>query len=237
LYCVDQSSFLILDISNPSNITLLSSTQNYFSKSLALKDTLAYVVSTWPPALPDKSLNVYNIKNPNSVSSVTSMEEGRQFQNVDVDGDYLYVYEQWIGLQIYDIQGLTPVYCGLYSNRLFQSEAPVINGLMYVPVIAGIDLVQNDLITSTENIFIERSERLHLFPNPADDVINFVPDIHNHSGVFTWEIMQMNGTAAKSGKLAASQQQISLDGLPAGVYVLKILKAGEKYKSGLFIKQ
>ncbi len=236
LYLANTLSVVVLDINDPSNISQLSSIQNLFSRSLALKDSLLYVVSNVHISISEKSLNVFDITDPTSINRVESMEISREFENVFIDNDYLYVYEQTIGLQIYDIRELTPVYCGFYSNRLYRSESPVVNGLMYVPVVAGIDIVQNDLITSTENIFIERSERLSLFPNPADEVINFVTDLHNHSGVFTWEIMQVNGTAAKSGKLAAGQQQISLNGLPAGVYVLKILKAGEKYKSGLFIK-
>lgn len=236
LYLVNTSGVLILDISDPSNISQLSSTQNFFSKSLALKDSLLYVVSS-VHTIPESSLNVFDVTDPTSVERVSSLEQNKKFEHVCIEGDYLYVFERYIGLQIYDIQELTPVLCGFYSHSLYHFESAVVNGIMYVPAIAGIDLVQNDLITSTENIFIERSERLNLFPNPAADVINLELETDNPAGVFTWEITQMNGVVAKSGILTAGQRQISLCGLPAGVYVLQIIKAGEKFKSGLFVRQ
>jgi hypothetical protein len=237
LYCVNSSSFLIFDINDPSNISQLSSTQNYASTSLAVKDTLAYIVSSWFHTLPDKSLNVFNVKNPKAVFNVSSTEEGRQFQKVDVEGDYLYVYERHIGVHVYDIQQLSPVLCGFYSSNLYQSVTPVINGIMYVPVIAGVDIVQNDFLTSTENIFIEREDRLSLFPNPAGNFISFMLEDPYHSGTFSYEIIQMNGTGIKSGKLSAGQQQISLDGLPAGVYVISIEQNGRLIASEKVVKQ
>lgn len=237
LYCVNFSAFFILDISDASNISQLSNTQNFLSTSLAVKDTLAYVVSSWSSNVSDKSLNVFNVKDPVSVFRVKSTEPGRNFQKVEVEDDYLYIHEANIGLQIYNIQELTPVFCGFYGNRLYEIEMPVVNGIIYLPLTAGVDIVRNDLITSAENIFIGRDERLNLFPNPADNniTIDWVPD--NQTGIFTWEIIQMNGTATKSGTLMPGQRQISLDGLPSGVYVLKILLAGEKYKSGLFVRK
>jgi hypothetical protein len=237
LYCVKSSGFLIFDIGDPSNISQLSSTQNYASTSLAVKDTLAYIVSSWFPTLPDKSLNIFNVKDPKVVYNVSSTEQGRQFQKVDVEDDYLYIYERNIGVQIYDIQELPPAFCGYYSNRLYEVEMPVVNGVMYIPLTAGVDIVQNDFLTSTDNIFIKREDRLNLFPNPAGDFISFMPEDPYHSATFSYEIIQLNGGGIRSGTLTAGQQQISLVGLPAGVYVLQIHKAGEKFKSGLFVKR
>ena len=204
---------------------------------MAVKDTLAYVVSSNYSSIAEHSLKVFNIKNPDSVFLVTSRDQGRQFENVVLDGDYLYVFETSVGLQIYDTQEIYTVLCGFYSINRFIVKIAVANGISYLPVFAGIDIVQNDLITSAENIFIERSERLNLFPNPANSQINFELEADNHTGIFTYEIVQINGAGNKSGKLTAGQRQISLDGLPAGVYVLQILKSGEKYKSGLFVRQ
>ena len=237
LYCADGSEIKIVDFSDPSNLNLLPSIGGMSITSMAIKDTLLYVVSSIPPQVSEASLKVFNIKDPGSVKRVASLNSGRYFEAVTIDGDYLYVFEKDVGLHIYDTKEIYPVVCGFYNSDNLCFKMATENGFTYLPAFAGIDIIQNDLINSTENIFIERSERLNLFPNPADDVINFVLENDNHSGIFTWEIMQMNGTGAKSGKLAAGQQQISLDKLPAGVYVLKIMKAGEKHKSGLFIKQ
>jgi hypothetical protein len=237
LYCVKNSGFIIIDFSDPTNLNLLSSTENMTTTSMAVKDTLAYVVSSNYSSIAEHSLKVFNIKNPDSVFLVTSRDQGRQFENVVLDGDYLYVFETSVGLQIYDTQEIYTVLCGFYSINRFIVKIAVANGISYLPVFAGIDIVQNDLITSAENIFIERSERLNLFPNPANSQINFELEADNHTGIFTYEIVQINGAGNKSGKLTAGQRQISLDGLPAGVYVLQILKSGEKYKSGLFVRQ
>ncbi|MBE0638178.1 MAG: T9SS type A sorting domain-containing protein [Bacteroidales bacterium] len=237
LYLASTLSVIVLDISDPFNISQLSSIQNYGSTSLDLKGSMLYVVSSVHYTISEKSLNVFDVSDPTSIFRVKSMELSREFNNVFIEGDYLYVYERSIGLQIYDIQQLTPVHCGFYSNRLLESKTPFVNGLIYVPVIAGIDIVQNDLLTSVENIFIEREDRLNLFPNPAGDFISFMLEDPYNSGTFSYEIIQMNGTGIKSGNLTAGQQQISLDGLPSGVYVLHLLQSGEKSKSGLFIIQ
>jgi hypothetical protein len=205
--------------------------------SLAVKDTLAYVVSSNYSSIAETSLKVFNIKNPTSVFLETSRDPGRHFEHVALEGDYLYVFERNTGLQVYDTREIYPAFCGFYSFDLTTVKTAVANGICYLPVFAGIDIVRNDLITSTENIFIDRNERLNLFPNPAYNNINIELEPDNQSGMFTWEIVQINGTATKSGKLLAGQKQISLDVLPAGVYVLKILKDGVRQKSGLFVKQ
>ena len=237
LYLVMDIDFKIVDFSDPSNLNVLSSTMCMSISSMVIKDTLAYVVSDVYYTVAEPSLKVFNIKDPSSVSRVASRDSGRSFKAVTIDGDYLYVFEQYVGLHIYDTKEIYPVLCGFYNSNNFNFMMTTENGLTYLSAWAGFDIVHNDLITSTENIFIERSERLHLFPNPADNIINFVLENDNHSEVFTWEIMPVNGSLAKSGKLAAGQRQISLDGLPSGVFVFKILKAGENYKSSLFIKQ
>jgi hypothetical protein len=237
LYCVKNSGFIIIDFSDPTNLNLLSSIENMATTSMAVKDTLAYVVSSNYSSMAEHSLKVFNIKNPSSVFLETSSDQGRQFENVVLDGDYVYVFETSVGLQIYDTQEIYPVLCGFYSIDRTTVKIATANGVSYLPAFAGVDIVQNDLITSTENIFIEHGERLNLFPNPANNQINFELEADNHTGIYTYEIFQINGAGNKSGKLTAGQNQISLNGLPAGVFLLQILKTGEKYKRGLFVKQ
>jgi len=237
LYCVTHWGFFILDFSDPTNLNLLSSTDEMSMTSMVVKDTLAYVVSSNYSSMAERSLKVFNIKNPSSVFLETSRDPGREFEHVALEGDYLYVFESNVGLQIYDTREIYPVFCGFYSFDLTTVKTAVANGICYLPVFAGVDIVRNDLITAAENTFIDRNERLNLFPNPADNNINIELEPDNQSGMFSWEIVQINGTATKSGKLMAGQKQISLDGLPVGVYVLKILKDGETQKSGLFVKQ
>lgn len=237
LYCVRHWGFFILDFSDPANLTQASNIENMLTTSLVVKDTLAYVVSSNYPQIAESSLKIFNIKNPASVFLVTSRDQGRHFEDVTFCGDYLYVYEQYVGLQIYDTREIYPVVSGFYSFDRHSLKMATKNGITYLPLFAGVDIVKNDLLTSTENIFIEREERLNLFPNPAGDFVSFELEDNQHSGTFSYEIIQLNGAGIKSGKLTAGQQQISLDGLPAGVYVLQIHKAGEKFKSGLFVKQ
>jgi hypothetical protein len=237
LYCTRFWGFFILDFSDPTNLTQASNIENMLTTSIAVKDTLAYVVSSNYPQIAESSLKIFNIKNPASVFLITSRDQGRHFEDVTLCGDYLYVYEQYVGLQIYDTREVYPVLCGFFSFNRHSLKMATNNGITYLPLFAGFDIVQNDFLTSVENIFISRSERLNIFPNPAHDVINFGLDADNPAGVFTWEIIQINGAGANSGALTAGQQQISLDGLPAGVYVLHLQQSGEKYKSGLFVIQ
>jgi hypothetical protein len=238
LYCVRTSEFLILDISNPANLSKLSGTSNFFSTSLAIKDTLAYVVSSHHNTMPDKSIHVFNVKDPTSVFIEKSIEPGRRFEKARIDGDYLYVFEGHVGLHIYDIQDITPVVCGFYNTGPYAViEMAVDKGIIYVPVSAGVDIVKNDLLSSAGNIFIERNDRLKVFPNPASEMISFVLDDILHTGTLTYEIIQINGSYNKSGRLASDRQQISLHGLSTGVYVLHVFHEGKKYKSAMFIKQ
>lgn len=237
LYCVNNWGFFILDFSDPSNIIELITIGNMSTTSLALKDTLAYVISSTYQSMGEASLKIFNIKDPGSVSLITSRDYGRFFENVALEGDYLYVYERYVGLQIYDTKEINPVLCGFFSFDRYNAKMATVNGITYLPTFAGVDIVQNDLLTSVENIFINRSERLNIFPNPTHVVINFELDADNAATVFAWEINQINGAGAKSGTMTAGRQQISLEGLPAGVYVLQIHKAGEKFKSGLFVKR
>lgn len=237
LYCVNHYGFFILDISDPSNLTQMSNIYNMATTGMAVKDTLAYVVSSNYPSTGETSLKVFNIKDPGSVFLITSRDHGRQFENVAIEGDYLYVYERYVGLQIYDTKEINPVLCGFFGFDRYNAKMATVNGITYLPTFAGIDIVQNDLLTSVENIFIEREDRLNLFPNPSGNFISFELEDNQHSGTFSYEIIQLNGTGIKLGKLISGQQQISLDGLPAGVYVLQILKAGQKFKSGMFVKQ
>jgi hypothetical protein len=237
LYYVNFSDFVILDISDPANLVQLSVIDNMSTTSLAIKDTLAYVASSIFPSTYEHSLKIFNIKNSGSVSLISGHEPSRHFEQVIVEGDYLYVFERYVGLNIYDIQGIQPVLCGFYSNGSFVSKMTVQEGISYIPAWAGIDIVQNDLLTSAGGIFIQREERLKLFPNPASDIISFLLNDAKQAGTFSYEIIQVNGSGIKSGKLASGQKQISLDGLPAGVYVLHILQDGKKFRSGLFVKQ
>lgn len=238
LYCVEWSEFKIIDFSDPSNLNLLSSTGIMSLTSVAIKDTLAYAVCSNYPQIAGGSLKVFNIKDPGSVFLAASRDQGRYFEYVEIEGDYLYVFEGSVGLQIYDTKDIYPVLSGFYdNNENIVGKPATANGISYLPAWAGFDIIQNDLISSSENIFIERSERLNLFPNPAADVINIELETDNPAGAITWEIVQIIGTSSKSGKLAAGQRQINLDGLPIGVYVLTVKLNGRTIKIEKVVKQ
>ncbi|MCK9270032.1 MAG: T9SS type A sorting domain-containing protein [Bacteroidales bacterium] len=238
LYCVESVYLKIIDFSDPSSLNVVSSTLCMTISSIAIKDTLAYVVCSNYPQTSGGSLKVFNIKDPGNVFLETSRDQGRQFEYVEIEGDYLYIIERNVGLQIYDTQDIYPVLSGFYGNYIYIVGKPATaNGISYLPAWAGFDIIQNDLISSSENIFIERSERLNLFPNPAADVINIELETDNPAGAITWEIVQIIGTSSKSGKLAAGQRQINLDGLPIGVYVLTVKLNGRTIKIEKVVKQ
>jgi hypothetical protein len=237
LYCTEFSYFYFIDFSNPQQMTRSELVENMATNSIAVKDSLAYVLSKVYPSTWDYSLKIFNVKNPDNIQQHGHMMREKDFQYGVVEGDYLYVQEWGVGIHIFDIHGPTPELCGFYPVSISPNKIAAENGILYVPSGWGMDFVANDLIASAGGIYIERDQRLLLYPNPAAQSINFELDDKSYSNTFTYEIVKMDGAATLSGKLTAGQQQLNLDGLPVGVYVLRLIREGNIYKSGIFVKQ
>ncbi|MBS4061331.1 MAG: T9SS type A sorting domain-containing protein [Bacteroidetes bacterium] len=237
LFCAVSSGFLFIDFSNPQQIFRSETVENMSTNSIAVKDTLIYVVSNVYPSIADYSLKVFTVNSSGNIQQLSHMIQGRHFNYGVVDGDYLYVQESQVGIHIFDIHTPTPVLCGFYPVSIISSKISVENGILYVPKLHGVDFVANDLLTSSGGIFIERNNRLKLFPNPATDKISFHLDEDLAGEPLHYSIMPINGSVVAQGSLSSGQQQLDLEGLPAGIYVLKLQRKGGAYKSGMFVKQ
>lgn len=237
LVCAENSGFFFIDFSNPQEIIRSERVTNTYTSSIEVKDNLAYLVSDVWPSIADYSLKVFNLTNPNNIQQIGQYIQGKRFDYSVIDGDYLYVQENNIGIHIFDISTSPPLLCGFYPVDIFVSKIAVKDGIIYTPSGWGLDFVANDLITSTGGFFIESNERLKLFPNPAGSSIQFKLDNAYIDKSVQFTILQTNGSEVRQGRLSPGQQQLDVAGLPAGIYVLKLQYNAEIYKRGLFVKQ
>lgn len=238
LYAVQRNHFFIFDISDPGNLVLLNNTYIERATSLVIRDNLVYIGCETIYSYGQLALKIFNVENPASAVLVKQMDHGGKYIRMKLDGDYLYILDITTGLRIYDLENpVNPVFCGYYKPGYQIWDLEVGQGVIYVSLRHGFDIVVNHLLTSAGGMFIERDQRLLLYPNPASQSINFELDDKSYTNTFTYEIVKMDGAATLSGKLAAGQRQLSLDGLPGGVYILRLISEGKLYKSGLFVKQ
>lgn len=237
LYCLNFSYLNIFDISDPDNIVMVCSRHFTSGNSLALRDSMLYVVSKVYPGMYENSLHMVNVADPTNAIKVKSMEYQRDFRKgVGSDG-YLYIYEGGNGVLIYDLTiPENPELCGFYRVDWVTVEFDVVDGIGYFPVITGIDIMHNDLIMSADHIFIPATERLVLYPNPASDHVSFSLGETITSGKITYELISINGAVVKTGTVNADNTPISLNELPSGMYIIRVVFNEKTSKSALFNK-
>ncbi len=237
LYCAAFNGFDFIDFSDPQHLIRSEFIWNMATRSISVKDSLVYLLSNVSPGILDYSLKVFNAKDPDNIQQTAHLMTEKNFEYGVVDGDYLYIQEWNAGVHIFDIHESSPEWCGFYPVSIQNFRITAGNGLIYIPTGGGVDFVANDLITSTGGFFIERDERLRLFPNPAGNSIQFKLDEAYADNPLQFTIFQSNGSEVRHGRLLPGQQQLDVAGLPAGIYVLKLQYNAEIYKRGLFVKQ
>jgi photosystem II stability/assembly factor-like uncharacterized protein len=94
------------------------------------------------------------------------------------------------------------------------------NGKIYKTTTGGFPLSNKELII----------ENLNLYPNPAENVINFVGLESEENNLF---IFASNGKLIRKGKI--HQSQIDIENLMSGLYFIKIINSEKIYK-GKFLK-
>jgi hypothetical protein len=79
---------------------------------------------------------------------------------------------------------------------------------------------------------------LQVWPNPAEDYLQWsVPDLPVFRQLTGYRITNVNGYSVRSGRLLPGEQRIDVQGLPAGVYFLNLLKDGKNRGVRKFIKR
>jgi hypothetical protein len=82
------------------------------------------------------------------------------------------------------------------------------------------------------------ASRIHVFPNPATQYINFwIPDTGDNGS--SYEIIDVTGRKVRDGRVYSdnrNQTEINIEGLNAGTYIILVHTPYERMK-GIFIKQ
>lgn len=79
---------------------------------------------------------------------------------------------------------------------------------------------------------------LQVWPNPAEDYLQWsVPDWPVFHQLTGYRITNVNGYSVRSGRLLPGEQRIDVQGLPAGVYFLNLLKDGKNRGVRKFVKR
>ena len=113
------------------------------------------------------------------------------------------------------------------SNPTLETEVQICNGRFYYadgtsrPLHSNKIKVRFNLIVNQEDF--ETSEVI-LYPNPVKDNLF----IHGINGKNAATLMTIEGKIVRKYNLLSNQEQISLDGIEAGIYFLSIEKAGRK---------
>ena len=71
---------------------------------------------------------------------------------------------------------------------------------------------------------IESSERIKLFPNPAQ---NFVEIIASDYSSYTIDLLDLSGRLLKSDKSFAPNTKLDLSTIPEGVYLIRLQNNGQ----------
>jgi hypothetical protein len=89
------------------------------------------------------------------------------------------------------------------------------------PVNAGTQALIIDNVTINQTLAVSEflASKLNVYPNPANNVINFSNDVN--ATVNTIEVADLNGRTIKSIKVNATEGQISVGDLATGMYMMK----------------
>ena len=95
----------------------------------------------------------------------------------------------------------------------------------------------DDAINETHRLQ-NMDQRLKLFPNPTDEVLNLKFDEMPISGQEV-EVINMNGQSVLKQRIAAQQTQLQLDvsGLPTGTYYIRLIGERGRQAFNLFVKE
>ncbi len=92
----------------------------------------------------------------------------------------------------------------------------------------------SDNVTSVRELFNPQIEELTVFPNPATEMITI--DLETDEAaiieIFNIEGRQVRGLRSTFGQ----RQQLNVNGLPAGMYVVRALQAGKIYAQQIVVK-
>ncbi len=87
--------------------------------------------------------------------------------------------------------------------------------------------------TATKELYTDN--QLEVFPNPVQNILNV--DLKGNDGVAVIQLFDINGTQVMSKRTASVRSQMNLSTLPAGIYLMKVVKDGVVVSKTKVVKQ
>ena len=87
--------------------------------------------------------------------------------------------------------------------------------------------------TATKELYTDN--QLEVFPNPVQNILNV--DLKGNDGVAVIQLFDINGTQVMSKRTASVRSQMNLAKLPAGIYLMKVVKDGVVVSKTKVVKQ
>jgi hypothetical protein len=133
--------------------------------------------------------------------------------------------------------GASMVFCNPAGNQndslqWTASITAVANTFHNMPVFASPG--QQDAACTLSVGTVTNNGNIQLSPNPAQELIRLSLDIHVVNGT-TYSIYNTAGQIILSGTMESGMQEISLNGIDAGLYIVKVISSGSIYTTKLVI--
>ena len=115
---------------------------------------------------------------------------------------------------------------GVYYARVYASNSTTFNA-------TSCYTLKVQLGTATKELYTDNS--LEVFPNPVQNILNV--DLKGTEGVSVIQLFDINGTQVMSKRTSSVRSQMNLAKLPAGIYLMKVVKDGIVVSKTKVVKQ
>lgn len=237
LYVFNSISFKIFDISDLTNPVLIYTSSDYYSHSrnLAYRDGYVYLLEG--SGSPWTRIRVMDVSDPYNVRPLTTLEIVAELEKMIIVDNWLYVSKKTGGIQIYDLTiPAQPEWCGYFDASGMIWDFGVNENDFYVSVRNSILFGRFDQLMGQEpHYFIPATERLHVYPNPAAEQLSF--ELPQADKAYTYQIFDLAGKMLEKGQLKSGSQQLDLQNLSQGMYLIEVGISETSGKKALFMKK
>jgi len=115
---------------------------------------------------------------------------------------------------------------GVYYARVYATNTTTFNA-------TSCYTLKVQLGTATKEMYTDNS--LEVFPNPVQNLLNV--DLKGTEGVSVIQLFDINGTQIMSKRTSSVRSQMNLAKLPAGIYLMKVVKDGVVVSKTKVVKQ
>ncbi len=115
---------------------------------------------------------------------------------------------------------------GVYYARVYGTNTTTFNA-------TSCYTLKVQLGTATKELYTDNS--FEVFPNPVQNILNV--DVKGTDGVAVIQLFDINGTQVMSKRTSSVRSQMNLSKLPAGIYLMKVVKDGVVVSKTKVVKQ